>query len=163
MSIHFCPTERCTIEQAEDNANILSIEIMKKNQNSYWVCDGDRSAFLEVEDGWIRGAHQANARCTVDNTVALIAELTNCRWVDEYDHEAMQVFLFWYDEEILLEAQNCIEDRIQVDPNDEWGTRDQELENQLNYLYSRRKKFGVEGDLLIAEPLNRKECLRGFA
>jgi len=163
MSTYFCPTERCTIDQAKENSKLLGLKILKQKNGRYCVYDINRSGFLEVEGVWIRGAYCHGDSDLDESTRSIISEVTNCEWIDEYDHEAMQVYLFWYDDEILREAEACTDDGIEGHPFDEWGTREQELENEIDYLYSRRKKFGVVDGLPIAEPVYKFKVFKACA
>ena len=163
MSTYFCPTERCTIDQAKENSKLLGFKILKQKNGRYCVYDINRSGFLEVEGVWIRGAYCHGDSDLDESTRSIISEVTNCEWIDEYDHEAMQVYLFWYDDEILREAEACTDDGIEGHPFDEWGTREQELENEIDYLYSRRKKFGVVDGLPIAEPVYKFKVFKACA
>ena len=153
MGFYFCPTERCTIDQAVINTQSTGLKIFKNYHNEYGVSYANLHIILKVCGGWIRGAYGRGVENFDKRIFSIITQLTNCNWICEDDDEAMQVYLFWHDYEIKKEARLCVQDKIEFNPRKSMRTIDEKIKDEIEYFFALRKKYDLDYDLPLAKPI----------
>ncbi len=162
MGFYFCPTERCTIDQAMINTQSTGLKVFKNNLNAYGVSFANFHVVLKVCSGWIRGAHGLGIKNFDSRIYSIITQLTNCEWIGEDDNEAMQIYLFWYDYEIRKEARMCVEDEIEINSGKSRRTVDEKIQDEVEYFLDLRKKYNLKDSLPLAKPIRNNYRFEGL-
>ena len=163
MSTNYTPTERCTIDQALKNAELQGIEVNLKDASdgTYWFTAFGSSAFISVEDGWVRGGARFGGN---ENVELILSHVTNIwDWVDENQDE-YEFYSLWTDEERLVHAESWAESIIENlegerkwaiahnEPSEEIPTLEDATADVLQSMRGQYKELKIPTELPLATP-----------